>query len=359
MTTGPARAVAIGYVGFGNAGDEAILSGVEQLLASTPVTIESIVAGDRAPITAFPGARRLVARRLLPNRARLDALRVTDVVVFTGGGLLHDHWPLVVPQYLAWSLLARAHRSRIIWLSLGIGPLSHWWSRLLARITLRLANLVVVRDRHSAELARALGHAAVAVATDAAFYMDRPIRSSTAARGLGLVVRAPVHEDEELGRRLANCLADYAIQESSVPPVIVTLAGDRDRQFADRVASLLAARGRAASIEELPSNPSVALGRLAAFEAVVTVRLHGMILASLAGTPWVAIGYDDKVLTVARELGASDQVVGLRTLDPGSLAAAMLRASDPKQLDHVEHAVERLRETRAEVARLVSQVVAQ
>jgi polysaccharide pyruvyl transferase WcaK-like protein len=355
----PVAACAIGYQGFGNIGDEAILTGIERLLASTPIVVSSLVVGDRAQVPGFPDARRFVGRRLLPTPRRLVALRGVRLLIFSGGGLLHDHWPLVLPQYLGWSVAARVLGIEVVWLGVGIGPLRHRRSRWLARLILRLARTVLVRDEASRRLAHALGRPDATVIPDPAFF--NVVRSTGARSGLGVVVRAPVQANRALEDRLAGTLSALIAERKARGgscSKLLTFAGSRDRPFADRVAARVASLGQTVEVEELSPDPIRVAGRLSEFEAIVTVRLHGLILGSLTGTPWVAIGYDDKIAAVAHSLGAEDQVIPLETLDVPALTDALALAATAARRRSVEAIVDTFRESGRSIAAQLSASVA-
>ena len=349
------RAVALGYQGFGNVGDEAILAGIEQLLAGTPVEMVALIGGPE-PISAFPFARRVVTRRLRPSWAAIGAVRGAQLVLVSGGGLLHDHWWTVVPTYLGWSIVARLSGARIAWVGVGIGPLRSRWTRWLAGRTLRLASLVTVRDPGSARLAGAIAPGvAVRQVPDPAFLLRAPQPRDRA--GIGFVVRAPAPRDAAAAPALAALLGEtLAAAAQDVARVsILTFGGRQDLPFAEQVAS--AARralgpSRSAGdparvpIEQLPPDPTAVLARLASLEALLTVRLHGLILGAIAGTPSLPIAYDPKVSAAAEQLGIGDLCVALDDV-PGETPAAMLQRIRALQADDrraaVAAGVERMR----------------
>lgn len=348
-------AAAIGYQGFGNLGDEAILAGIEVLLAQTPIHVTAVIVGDRAPVAAFSGARRFAARRLVPQPRTLAALRGVRVLFFTGGGLIHDHWPLVIPQYLAWSFLARLFRRRIVWLGVGIGPLRTRRSRWLARLTLTLASAVTVRDEASRVLAQGLGRPDAMVIPDPAIYNARPAPAPRS--GLAIVVRALPRRKRgaqlALERALVEFVSDHVSRAERV--VIMTFGGAMDQRLAGAIATKAASGASIVELDELPPEPASALQQLASFDAIVTVRLHGLVLASLARTPWVAIAYDEKVEGVAASLGADRRrVIPLEGLTGNALESAVRYATSEAARASIEMGVERLRSRMDEVRLLVT-----
>jgi polysaccharide pyruvyl transferase CsaB len=355
VTPRRSRVVALGYQGFGNVGDEAILGGIEELLRDEAVDVTTIIGGP-APIAAFASARRIASRRLVPTPRTLLALARADALLVTGGGLLHDHFPVVVPRYLAWTLAARVLRCRVVWVGVGIGPLRRGSSRRLAALALRLSHLVLVRDESSAALAREIGGRVDGVIPDPALFLAPPAwpaslaspASAAAEEGLAVVVREPI-SDPAAADRLVRVLADLLAEAAAAgrPASILTFAGARDRAIAIRIADAVGERGHPRPrIDELAPDHRAALDRLAQASLVVTVRLHGMILAAVAARPFVAVAYDPKVQGVAGELDAADLVIPLETLTAATLDAGIERAGDPARRGRIAARVAALRERR-------------
>ena len=352
---GRVRAVALGYQGFGNVGDEAILAGIEELLSDSRVEVVAVVGGHE-PIPAFPAARRIVTRRMRPNLASLRALSRARLLLVSGGGLLHDHWVTVVPTYLAWMLLARLTGTRVVWVGVGVGPLDRPILRRMAGWALRLAACVTVRDPESALfVARIAPRVKVTVVPDPALLMSPP--AARPRSGIGFVVRGPTPgrdgEIDEMIVGLASAAADAGAGKGDVR--LLTFGGPRDRAFADAVRGLAAQDGTTLPIEELGPDPRQALEVLAGLEAVVTVRLHGLLLAALAGTPAVPIAYDDKVASMARQLGLDEACQPVTGLTGHGITAALASVQTAKQQELVAG---RLSEIRSNAALLRSLIEA-
>ncbi|MDQ4035138.1 MAG: polysaccharide pyruvyl transferase family protein [Chloroflexota bacterium] len=329
------RAVVLGYQGFGNVGDEAILTGIEHLLDGVGIEVDAIISGPE-PVAAFPDATRITTRRLRPSLAGIQALKRADLLLFSGGGLIHDHWPTVVPLYLGWSLLARLVGTRIAWVGVGIGPIRSARSRILAGRMLRLASLVTVRDAGSAQLAHTIAPGVpVLIGPDPALLNPPP--STRARSGIGVIVRAPVPRDVALTEDFAAVLGrEVAILSAGSRPVtVLTLGGPGDRPFAETVRQRSQAAGADPSIEHLGPDPMAVLDRLASLEALITVRLHGLILGAVAGTPTLPVAYDDKVSLLAEQLGVGDICLDLaRAISgpPGTLSGLLSVAQQPDRL---------------------------
>lgn len=351
------RAVALGYQGFGNVGDEAILAGIEELLAGSSVEVVAVVGGPE-PISAFPAARRIVTRRMRPNLASLRAIGRARLLVISGGGLLHDHWVTVIPTYLAWSLLARLAGARVVWVGVGVGPLRRPISRRLAGWALRLAACVTVRDRESAGLVAAVApRVRVTVVPDPALLMARP--AARPRSGIGFVVRGPTPGRESETEGMAEALAEAAVEARPVRGAVrlLTFGGPRDRAFAEAVCDASAGGGVTLSLEDLGPDPRDALAALAGLEAVVTVRLHGLLLAALAGTPAVPIAYDDKVASMARQLDLDEVCQPTIKLTGHAIVAAMATAQDPARQQRVADRVREMQSSAPLLRSLIEEAV--
>jgi polysaccharide pyruvyl transferase CsaB len=351
----PTPAVALGYQGFGNLGDEAILTGLEVVLTGSSVQVRAVVCGPD-PVAGFPDARRLRTRRMRPTAAALRALRRSRLLIISGGGLLHDHWLSVVPTYLLWSLLARTLGVRVAWVGVGIGPLERPLARRLAGWSLRLASLVTVRDEESARLVGEIAPGVpVHVVADPSVHNPTPVRDRRAQRsGLAVIVRGPTPRDAGRTAALAQALADAAAQAADDLGLatVLTFGGPADGPFAERVAGLATA-GAPLPIEPMPPDPTAAIAELGRYAAVITVRLHGMLLAAVAGTPAVAIAYDPKVAASARRLGMEDQCIALADARAEAILGALDRARRPDALAVVAARLAALRATGPDLRQLI------
>lgn len=357
MTRSRVPAIALGYQGFGNVGDEAILAGIERLLAPTPMRVRAVIAGDRAPVPACGDARRITSRRLLPTPGALRELRRGKVLLVTGGGLIHDHWPVVIPRYAIWSVLARSAGLRIAWIGVGVGPIRRPWQRRLAARAVAAAGLLTVRDQASAEwLERLLPNARAVVIPDPAFFLESPPAESSGG-GLGLIVRPPVPGDAPLAGPLLDALAGVAATHCHAgrPVAIVTMERQFDAAFASAVADRVeSAAGVRPGIAHLPLDPDAALGKLARFDAIVSVRMHGLILAALARVPCVPVVYDDKVAATASRLGLDEVGVPLHEASGALLAERLDEVATGVFRRTVQERVTALRAEAAQVSALLS-----
>jgi polysaccharide pyruvyl transferase WcaK-like protein len=349
--------IALGYQGFGNVGDEAILAGIEELLVGGAFDVVAVIGGERASIPAFPSARRVTSRRLLPTLAAVRAMRHARVMIISGGGLIHDHWAIVIPRYLAWSLLARLLGLRLCWIGVGVGPIRRAWARRLAALTARVTHVRTVRDAASRDWLRRAGvRGAIEVIPDPALFLAR--EPHIGGGGLGLIVRTPVPSQARLEGQLTDALAGLAGRRAAQSPAtILTMEHDHDAGYAAAVAEAVArATGRMPPIRRLPLDATATRAELARFDAVVSVRLHGLILCALSATTCLPVIYDDKVTGTASRLGLGELAVPLAEVEAGRLDEGLALAGQDAVRAAVAAAVADLQEGARQIRRRIESV---
>lgn len=301
------RLLVSGYVGAGNLGDEALLAGLLGALRRRGV--DAVVA------SLAPARTRAAHGVAAVDRfgGTLAALARVDAVVSGGGGLLQDATSFrSLAYYLGVVTAARAARRPVAVFGQSLGPLSARGERA-ARWALRGVPLGL-RDEPSLALAARLGLPAHAVA-DTALLLAPPVASPPAAAGsppLVLVPRAGYpHVTDALLALARPWAADGgAVRLAAVDP-------GRDAAETARLAAALpgAETWRA-------DDPAGLLAGLAGAHAVLSGRLHGLVLGAVAGAPVAGLAYDPKVAGFAARVGAP---VAAAPRDPAAVADAVGR----------------------------------
>ncbi|HUJ77127.1 MAG TPA: polysaccharide pyruvyl transferase family protein, partial [bacterium] len=152
----PKKVLLAGYYGFGNTGDEAILSAILHDLRSLATGIELCV------VSASPAGTRkrygvdVIAWRDLSGIIR--KVRACDLVLLGGGGVFNDYWgapsaDLLTPQqagipfYSSFPLLSSLLEKPMMVYAAGVGPLRSEGGKELTRLAFELASTATVRDR--------------------------------------------------------------------------------------------------------------------------------------------------------------------------------------------------------------------
>ena len=318
-----------------------------------------MAGGSLAPIAGFPGSPRLRVPRFIPGRRFLCALWRADALLMAGGGVVNDYWPTLIPRYLSWVVLARLLGTRVVWMGVGIGPVRGRFARRLAGIMLRLSHLVAVRDAVSAATVTAIApQARVLTIPDPAFFNDIPEGSAT-PRGIGIVLRGPVPGEEAHLSQLATAVADLlAKQPADEHIALLSMHAEADSRPKAALRAACQARGvPMPEVRTLPLDPGRAMQQLAGYATVVSVRLHGLILAAIVDRPCVPVVYDPKVATAAEELGVGDLAIPISLVSGERLATALATAvSVARRVRLAEHVAER-RSQRERVSALMLEAI--
>ena len=297
------RVALSGYYGFGNHGDEAVLSGL----------IHGLQEHGHEPVvlSAAPGA----TERLHGVEARsrtaglLPALRSVDAVVSGGGGLLQDATSArSLAYYLAVLRLARLLGRRAVVFGQSVGPLSSRGRRWV-RSTLR-GTPASVRDRTSAELLGSLGIDAHRGADPA---LIAPVAQTPRAHAAGgaPVVLVPRH-----GFPAHTALLVEVAERLAADGVQVRVVALHPEQDGEDAALVQRAAGGGAPL--VPADFREAFTHVAAARAVLSARLHALVFAAAAGVPHAGLVYDPKVAGFLEQSGGA-------TFHPPFRAESVLR----------------------------------
>ncbi|MET9019429.1 polysaccharide pyruvyl transferase CsaB [Actinopolymorpha sp. NPDC004070] len=309
------RVALLGYFGFGNAGDEAILAAeIAALRAAFAAEVPEGASADQAEpafvvISGDPDHTRRThgvdAVSRTDVRAVLAALRSSAALVAGGGSLLQDVTSArPVAFYAGTMLAARAVGTPVFVYAQGLGPVRRPVNRALTGAALRASRYVALRDADSVALAERLGVRDVDLVPD-------PVL------GLDLSAEHPPSLGGERPR-LAVALRPWAGSEHWLPAVrsaLAELAAETDvvlvpfhaGQDADLARELAADLGPGASVVDVEpaggDGHQAALDAVAGATAVLGMRLHALIAAAGAGRPFVALSYDPKVAAFADRVG--------------------------------------------------------
>ena len=294
----PRRPLLCGYYGEHNLGDDALL---EVLLSQLPPGSNPMVtARDERWVGKRFGVQTCDRRRLMEV---LGSLAFCDVLVLGGGSLLQDATSFKsLVYYCLLMLAARLSGKAVLLWGQGLGPLRRPISRVLVRSVLPLANAISWRDEASAQLAKRLGRRRQSVGSDPVWAYPR--HTWGGAGGPIVLCWRPVKELEPNGWVPYMQALAIVVERHGRDVVWLPFHQGQDQGLlqllhqADLVPPAVAARSHEVEVEE----PAEAMACFARAGLVVAMRLHGLILAALAGSPVAALSYDPKVAAAAQRL---------------------------------------------------------
>ncbi len=299
-----------GYYGCGNPGDDAILLGTAELLhALSPATRVTVLTGS---------PRRDRRRFALACRSRrspfaiLRGILAADSVWCGGGSLLQNATSRrSLFYYLSILRVSGMLARRPVLYAAGIGPIRGEGARHRTARVLSICRYLSLRDPESMRLLGAMGldAARLHLGADPSFWMPLPPPSRTdillasagipgGMRILCLVVKGG-EDAEPLLPILAAALRVFC-RQNALLPLLPILDARRDGAAAERVAAALG--GRTVALSE----PADAVALMRGARITVSMRLHGLIFSTLAGTPALGLATpatEQKLSSFARRAG--------------------------------------------------------
>ena len=259
-----------------------------------------MTAHDQTLVQAQFGVETVDRRSL---RAVLGALAASDALVLGGGSLLQDSTSFRSLLYYAALILAARFRRRpvLLW-GQGLGPLRRRRSRILARTLLPLATGITWRDRSSFEQGRRWGLSA-GLGSDPVWSLT-PLAWQGRGGPIVLCWRPVRRLDGAAWRRYLASVEALALQaEREV--LWLPFHRDQDGSLFEELDSqgLMSAGLRARSRPIRVLTPLEAMDQFSRAGITIAMRLHGLILAALAGSPCAALSYDPKVAAAAEGIG--------------------------------------------------------
>ena len=382
-------AVLAGYYGFGNTGDEAILSSIlAGLSRRVPGISFAVVSGDPESTARRHRVEAIAWRDVAALSERIAG---SDVVIVGGGGLFQDYWgldtsTLLTPRhgeiafYVAPAVLAALAKKPALLYGLGFGPLVSPEARRYVRAVADTAVHLSVRDEASRALLAEIGVDAsrIALSADPAFALEIAAGSpapGALCRELGIEPRGPI---VGVALRPWSIGVDPAVWEGCVAaaldrfldrnegtilfvPLEKSPSSDKDDfEQAARLAGRLAHRDRAAVLDRLLL-PEETAGLIAACDLVLGMRLHALAFAARGGVPCVGLAYDPKVTALLQRLGVPEMGLALTEANADSLCGRLeaARRSGPSISARLRQAAESLRTLAEEDLDRAGRLVAQ
>lgn len=309
--------------------------------------------GHDDPVTRL--IRRLVIRAPREIAEWVRAFRTlndTDALVMTGTGMLGDFGigPLDLHyEILKWSIVARLRGCKLLFVSVGVGPIRHPLSRWIVKAALSLADYRSYRDRFSHEYLESIGFDASRdrVYPDLAFSLlstavpDVPSgnrEGNGRVIGLGLMEyygqhRSP-HDGERVYQRYIERVARFAAWLLAHGHSVRLLVGDLvyDKRVKGDLLRLVRQSGARFDPDRIIDQPLASLEdlceQLAQTDMVVATRFHNVLLALMLGRPVIALSYHEKVRSLMGGVDAADYCVDAEELDVPELIERFKRLDE-------------------------------
>lgn len=344
------RILIAGYIGFGNAGDEAIAQVVAgHIRQQVPAADITMISGNPAQTAEAYGVRAIYWKDPL---AITEAVRNTDLTILGGGGLFQDYWgfdPNAVLTreqwglsfYLAPALLSAIYDKPLMLYAMGAGPLLSAHGRQFTKVAGDIATRITVRDFHSKDLFESLGVSAskITVTADPGFDLPPSADAGEIPEVREWASRKPAiavclrnwgfGTDQTFCERQIAAALDGVVESEGghllFLPFHVDPASNDDVAAAKRAVALMRNRQNTTILTQAYPAPVLA-GILAQADLVLGMRLHSVIFSLSASVPFVAIEYDPKIAAMTALTGLEEFTIPLGGIEADMLAGRMRKA---------------------------------
>lgn len=331
------RIVVSGYYGSKNAGDEAMLAAMLEVLGDLDPKLHITVISANPEDTRKRHGVAAISWLGLP--AIIRELRQADLLISGGGSLLQNVTSRrSLYYYLAIIFLARFLGTKVMLYAQGIGPILGRVAAFAMKWIGNRVDLITVRDQGSlAELSRLGIHkppihctadpvlAIHPVDREAGRAIFKAYHADGAKPVVGISVREWLgwtHYKEVLAE-----VSDRVVRELNARVVFVPM------QFPDdvRAAQAIAARTKEpCTVLKDEYTTSEFLSIVGNMDLMLGIRLHALIFAGVMGVPMIGISYDPKIDRFLQSIG-EEPVGNLRDVTADELMAEIRRKWNDKQ----------------------------
>ncbi|MDJ0594229.1 MAG: polysaccharide pyruvyl transferase CsaB [Pleurocapsa sp. MO_226.B13] len=289
------KAVLCGYYGMGNAGDEALLVSLLQMLPESVTPI--VLSGDPQTTKKQYGVASCYRKSTF---AILNALNQSSLFIWGGGSLMQDATSIASPIYYA-GLMALAQQrglKTIAWAQ-GIGPLNRPFTRWLTRQVLSGCDAISVRDTASAQLLNSWQIESVIAPDPVWALQSEPVTATEKypSPQVAVILRSHPLLTKARLKTLIQALQDFQNQTKSYI-LIIPFQPAQDLAIAKSISAELGQHNTIVSIND----PKELKGLFQGVKMAIAMRLHGLIVALAAGCNCFALSYDPKVTRLMSEV---------------------------------------------------------
>ncbi|MCR5559954.1 MAG: polysaccharide pyruvyl transferase CsaB [Schwartzia sp.] len=294
--------VVSGYYGSKNAGDEAMLAAMIEVLSDLEPKLNITVISANPEDTEK--RHGVAAVSWLDVGAIVSALKNADLMISGGGSLLQNVTSgRSLYYYLGVIFLARLLGKPVMLYAQGIGPVCGGFARWLMTAISSRVSLITVRDHGSLEELKSLSvsRPPIEVTADpvlAIHPVDRGIGRAVLKRykadGAKPVIGISVREWRGwVGYKKAIAeAADRMAEELDARILFLPMQYPEDVEAAKQIASRMKSSAIMLDEEYTTSELLSIVGNL---DLLISIRLHALIFAGVMNVPMVGISYDPKI----------------------------------------------------------------
>lgn len=319
-----------GYYGYANAGDEAMLSAMIDVLTERDPQVHITVISGNPEDTKKRHGVDSVHRFHLPRIT--SALAKCDLLISGGGSLLQDvtSWRSLY-YYLSIVTMAKAFGKPVMLYAQGIGPLRGKNARRAMKLIGNRVDVITVRDEGSRRELDRLGvtrpHIEVTADPVLAIHPANLTLGRTILEKSGLCKKKPIiafavreWEAKNDYKKALAMTADRIAEELDAQVLYLPMQYPCDVEAAKRIRNK--SRYKNAIFLEDEYTTTELLSLVGNVDLLIGIRLHALIFAGVMEVPMIGISYDPKLDRFMESIG--DQCVAdLESLTSDTLMDAV------------------------------------
>lgn len=311
--THPYDVMLCGYYGRHNLGDDMSLKALYHNLSEVCGVEKSIILTTDAKLTPKTDGTLCVHRFNIPKILRL--MKKTRLFILGSGSILQDTTSSRSMFYYLY-ILSRALKfcPRTMLYSNGVGPINREYHKKRTVKLLNEVDKIMVRDSQSLDYLKEIGvsNENTVLAADETFTLDisalggkYPLELSK--KYLGINLRFLNMSDEFLSEfaQFVNTVS----QKYGLTPLLLPVHFEQDIPALKRLSQKLTVPFVFIT-QKLPHEKTLSI--ISQCEVSVLERLHAIIFSSIFGTPFMAVDYDPKVMSLCRELSLDSYALSLK-----------------------------------------------
>ena len=351
------KIVICGNYGATNLGDEAILDGIIRILKSSHPDADLTVLsanpeGTRSlhkinSVHLFPSGFRTFFRGIFQGTIgrTINTIKNSDLFILGGGGLFTDEKFMAVIIWAIQARIARFYGVPVFCLGQSVGPLNTLAGRRITQSVYLKTVGSTVRDRQSLDLLSKLGINNSTELSDPAFMLssNEPVDIKDESYVV-ISVRPWIRNNEVLSENLASFIV-WLWREKGLKSLLVPLQIEKDNDLGcmntilERAGYIVENNGESTAdfveIFEYTADTNRIIELMSEAKVVIGMRLHSLILATIAQCPFIGISYSDKVMNFGERVGMKDYILDLN-MDMGEDGLSKLEEKYEKMIKDEE-----------------------
>ena len=304
--------VIVGNYGAQNLGDEMILEGLLEMLkkADNSADICVLKGNEKFPAGIKSGIKWIFGG----NKNTKEKVKNCDYFILGGGGLFGS-----LSQYanIIWGLQAMyayQNKKPVLMLGQSVGKIKNKYVQKFVKNLFNKSDLISVRDEKSKENLREIGVTKkIVVVPDLAFARENKAENQMPSKDVIIALRQMKDLSQSFKIQIARFVRWLKEEEKMNVKFVNFQTGpvDNDEILHDEIKKMIGDD----SIENLsPQSTQEVIRLFKNANFAICMRLHSIITAMQAHTPFVAINYSEKVRNLMDYMGAKENLLEMQNV---------------------------------------------